>query len=86
MKRVVRSTLAAEACSADAGIDHGFFFNCCLGELIGKNRAVEQQGPYEHYHATDCKSLFDAVIKNTSSMEEKRTLLDIRSIREAISS
>ena len=86
VKRVVRSTLAAEACSADAGVDHGFFVNCCLGEILGAHRAVDQKPPFEHYHATDCKSLFDAVVKNTSSLEEKRTLLDIRAIREAIAS
>ena len=33
---------------------------------------------------TDCRSLFDAVQQMTPSLEEKRTILDITSIREHI--
>ena len=84
LRRVVRSTLAAEACSADAGVDHGMFIGLCLTELVGKGDAISSDSVFEHYHATDCRSLYDCVHKNSSDLEEKRTLLDVKAIRHAI--
>ena len=85
VKRVVRSTLAAEACMADSGIDAGRFIALCLGELFGLGLATDGQLSLEHYHATDCRSLYDAVLQNSASMEEKRTLLTVKAIRGALS-
>ena len=84
IRRVVRSTLAAEACAADVGIDHAQFFNAILTEIIGKGTAIKCDCAFEQYHVTDCKSLYDAVQKNASDMTEKRTLLDVKGIRQGI--
>ena len=69
LRRVVRSTLAAEACSADAGVDHGAFICLCLTELVGKGDAISSDSVFEHYHATDCRSFYDCVHKNFGDLE-----------------
>ena len=84
VKRVVRSTLAAEACMADAGIDAGRFIALCLVELLGRSPATSDLLQIDHGHATDCRSLYDAVLQNSASMEEKRTLLTVKATRGAL--
>ena len=84
LRRVVRSTLVVEACSADARVDHGAFICFCLTELVGKGDAISSDSVFAHYHATDCRSLHDCVHKNPSDLEEKRALLDMKAIRRAI--
>ncbi|CAE8672696.1 unnamed protein product, partial [Polarella glacialis] len=74
-KRVVRSTLAAEAHAADDAVDRGFLANAMLSEIITGNAAIRHDVLLRHAHATDCKSLYDAVIRDNPSIEEKRTLL-----------
>ena len=84
--RVVRSTLAGEACAADDAIDRGVYVNQCLCELIfGANASPLSNPQYlRHLHATDCKSLFEATIAANFQTEEKRVGLTIRSIPETI--
>jgi hypothetical protein len=84
VKRVVRSTLAGEACAADAGVDHGHFVARCLSKLLGHGDAVSEDSVFEHYHAMDCRSLYDAVHKDSGDLAEKRTLLDVKAIRRGL--
>ena len=84
--RVVRSTMAGEAYAADDAIDRGVYVNQCLCELIfGANASPLSNPQYlRHLHATDCKSLFDAIIASNFQTEEKRVGLTVRSIQETI--
>ena len=70
--RVVRSTMAGEAYAADDAIDRGVYVNQCLCELIFGAKASPLSNPQylRHLHATDCKSLFDAIIASNFQTEE----------------
>lgn len=82
--RVVRSTIAGEAYAADDAIDRASLANSMLTELL-TGESVTKTGPkLQHAHATDCRSLFDAVISSNPNTEEKRVLLTVRAIQEAI--
>ena len=88
LKRLCRSTLAAEAAAMDAVADHATFFGFLLSEAMNeKYRATQQDVPRIAVLAvTDCRSLYDTVRKTTASMvTEKRTLVDICAVREAAS-
>ena len=82
--RVVRSTLAGEAYAADDAIDRGAFVNNVLTELLTGQSVLRTGAKLAHVHATDCRSLFDSVITANPATEEKRVLLAIRAIQEAI--
>ena len=47
-------------------------------------RAKENPTAFEYFSVTDCKSLFDAVKQMTPSLSEKRTVLDLTSVRESL--
>jgi hypothetical protein len=84
-KRKIRSSLAGEAAAADGSVDRGHFVRMFMQELIYNERATTKPEPkIPLYHATDCKSLFDCLVKVTPSLEEKRTLIDIFSVKEHI--
>ena len=80
IRRVVRSTLAAETLALAEGIDNGIFLCTLLAELMyGKSDPTTF--PIECY--TDCKSLYEA-LKSAKSVSEKRLRLDISSITELL--
>lgn len=85
-KRVVRSTLAAEACAADDSVDMGFYVASFLSELLTETSATTRRGlpAVRLYNVTDCKSLYDCIVKESPSIAEKRTTIDILSIRETL--
>jgi hypothetical protein len=83
-KRVVRSTLAAEAEAADNTVDRLVYCNAFLSEVITGLPAKHRKPLFEIYCVTDCKSLFDAVRQCNPSLSEKRTIIDEVSIREAL--
>ncbi len=47
-------------------------------------KAKDQKPLLEHYSVTDCKSLFDAVRQTTPSLSEKRTIIDLTSVRDSL--
>ena len=82
--RVVRSTLAGEAYAADDAIERGHHVNATLTEIL-TGESILNTGPIlKHAHATDCRSLLDSVISSNPNTEEKRVLLTIRAIQEAL--
>ena len=85
-RRVVRSTIAGEASAADEGVDHDWFAAVTLTEILGERSALEGEPALEHRHATDCRSLYDAVMKENPNTEEKRVVVNIRSIQQSIPS
>ena len=83
-RRVVRSTLSAEACAADAACDHLQYTSAFMGMLLEGTGVKDTYSHIPFALFTDCKSLYDAVLQTTPSLEEKRCSIDIASIREAL--
>eukprot|EP00971_Amphidinium_carterae_P262464 5206255-Amphidinium_carterae.1 len=87
IKRVVKSTLAAEACAASIGLDRLCYTSTAWASLLGIegtwSEKLTKLEPGEL--CTDCKSLHDH-LKTTSngSLQEKRVLLDIADIRQNV--
>ena len=85
--RVTRSTLASEANAMDEGVDRSTYANSFLSEILsGKALSKDelQKGILKQLQVTDCKSLYDGVICDNPSTEEKRTMISIRSIQDFI--
>ena len=83
-RRVLRSTLAAEAAAADAAVDHMCFAAKVWGEIIDNEKAASDQVGLPTFLCTDCKSLFDSIKQLNPSLEEKRTIIDLSAIRECL--
>ena len=83
-KRVCRSTLAAEAVSADTATDRLAFLSYMLGELIFGIPAHRVGKRLTTLLVTDCKSLYDTVASPNPSIQDKRSLVNVRSIQELI--
>jgi len=82
IRRVVRSTLAAETISMSEAIDMAVFLATLFAELTtGK----PQPKILPIVCVTDCKSLFEAV-QSSKFVTEKRLRIDISGIREIIDS
>ena len=79
IKRVVCSSLAAEALAMSDGIDSALYIAALLNKLIYDKS--EQQIPI-HY-VTDNKSLCDALALN-KYVKEKRLQIDTGTLKEAI--
>lgn len=76
IKRVVRSTIAAEALSLQEGLEAGFYYRTMVEEILGiPNKTI----PITAY--TDNKSVIEAVF-STKLVDDKRLRVDIAAIRE----
>ena len=84
-KRVCRSTLAAEAVSADSATDRLAYVSYALGELMFGIPAHKVGHRLRTLLVTDCKSLYDCVAAENPNIQDKRSLVNIRSIQELIS-
>ena len=82
--RVCRSTLAAEACAADEGSDRSDYLNLMLSELFYNEPAHLVGCRLDRLHATDAKSLYDALISINPNVSEKRVLVNIRAIQQCL--
>eukprot|EP00435_Cladocopium_sp_Y103_P065211 s670_g27.t1 len=85
-KRVCRSTLAAEAVSADSAKDRLAYASYALGELMFGIPAHKVGHRLKTLLVTDCKSLYDCVAAENPNIQDKRSLVNIRSIQELINS
>lgn len=74
-KRVTRSAMASEVIAFSDMSDYAITLAMELNSLLNKNIPV--------HLLTDSKCLFDVIAKN-SKTSEKRTMLDIASVREAV--
>ena len=70
IKRVVKSTLAAECLALQEGADAGFYIKTILTEIL-KVKAVD----VEMECFTDNKSLYES-LHSSKTLEEKRLILD----------
>ena len=76
IRRVVKSTIAAETLALVDGIDNGIFFSRMFEEITGEKFDIDC--------FVDHKSLCDN-LHSTKAVEEKRLRLDIASIRQYLS-
>jgi len=83
-KRVVRSTLAAEAIACDACADHVFFLASFYSRLLHRQVPGDGHPKVSCHVCTDCRSLYDACSKVMPSLDEKRTLIDVLSIKQSL--
>lgn len=85
LKRWVKSTLAAVAAAMESACGVGFYIGVFLGELLHKDfRASRSDGHtlVAVNPITDCRSLYDASIKQTMSTTEKRVQISFAAVRE----
>ena len=78
IKRIVRSSLAAEALSLQEGIEDGIYVRHLTETLL-----LKQYGSIPLYAIVDSKSLFECV-HSTKLVDDKRLRLDIGAIRESL--
>lgn len=83
-QRVCRSTLAAEAYSADEGADRGSFVNYFITEIFHQIPAYKGVMKMNMKQAVDAKSLFDCLVAENPSTSEKRSLIAIRSVQQSL--
>ena len=86
IQRKVASTLASEANAASQAYDRAMWARAIMYEI--------EQGKDSHWEdmckkipfclGTDCKSLYDNIIKPSSTTKEKRVALDLLDVREGI--
>ena len=91
IKRVVKSTLAAESAGLAEALDHGEYVRALLGSILVK---TEPASSYDKQHwekfvdripmiaQVDAKSLYDHVVKPGSMPGERRVALDLWAARE----
>ena len=82
--RVCRSTLAAEAVAADEGTDRSCFINLFLTEIFYQKPAWKGDMMLASVQCTDGKSLYDYLIAQNPSVTDKRSMVQIRSIQQAL--
>jgi hypothetical protein len=78
IKRVVRSTIAAEALSLQEGLESAFYYRKLLSNILG---LTSNSIPIIAY--TDNKSVQDAIY-STKMVDDKRLRVDIASIQELL--
>ncbi|CAK0847357.1 unnamed protein product [Prorocentrum cordatum] len=84
IKRVVRSTLAAETMAALEAVESGDMLRQHLVELhygLGYRTHMDDVEAIKMVEVTDCKSLYDLLQKRGTVPSEKRLLIDIESLR-----
>ena len=83
-QRVCRSTLAAEASSADEGSDRAAFLNMMIAEVFYNEPAWKLGSKLDHIQVTDARSLYDCIIAPNPSLSDKRSLVNVRAIQEEV--
>ena len=78
VKRVLGTTLAAEALSLQEAVSHAIHLRSILAEVLGKQ---EKEIPMTSY--VDSNNLYQAV-HSTKFLEDKRLRLDIAQVQECV--
>ena len=87
IKRVVRSTLAAETMAALEAVKHA---DVMRGHFADFFEGIDYHSYYEHIqqisviHLTDCRSLYDLLHRHGTVPSERRLLIDIEALRNDI--
>ena len=87
VKRVVRSTLAAETMAALEAVENADLIRAHLTELhydLGFRTHLDDVKSIPMIHLTDCKSLYDLLHKRGTIPSERRLVIDIEALRNDI--
>ena len=84
IKRVVRSTLAAEAAALAGGYDMAVYMRVLLARLLGKSAPCWAEEARQIPQTTwiDCKSLDEMLHKSGGTASEKRVALDVHDVQQ----
>ena len=74
IKRVVKSTLAAECLALEEAVDHAYYMKCIAGEILNVDI------PMHCY--IDNQSLYDNLHSSNNVKEDKRLIQDIALLKE----
>ena len=55
-----------------------------MSEVVTGRTAKDNQTHFDQYAVTDCRSLYDAAQRSTPILEEKRCIIDVVAIRDAL--
>ena len=90
IKRLCRSTLAAETMAMDAAVGSGLYCRELMDEILIKDYIPTTSGRLPSTFmpmvaVTDCRSLYDLLVKDNpmSMTQEKRLAIDIGGLKEA---
>ena len=87
-RRIVRSTFAAETGAALEAYGRGAYVQAMLSELQAgavKKPHEWRESVVKLYLVTDCKSLYDNMLKECSLCEDRHTALYVSSLRQTVS-
>ena len=76
LKRIVKSTLAAETMALGEGLDAGLYLQAMFLDVLSEKPLLEI--------VTDSKSLYNSVNSNLSNFKEKILRIEIACIRESL--
>ena len=76
IKRVVKSTLAAECLALQNAVDHAFYLKNVVSDMLGVDMEIHCR--------TDNQSVVDSVYSSTNVKEDKRLVLDVCSLKEML--
>ena len=79
IKRVVKSTLAAECLALEDAIDYAYYIKCILDEVLGLSKGSSKINCY-----IDNKSLHDVLHSSNNVKEDKRLIQDVSLIKETM--
>ena len=85
LRRVVRSTIAAEVMGVAASVEHAEFGRCCLMEILQENFNIRC---WQNFHQVpiawvmDAKAAYDSLTSETSLPEDKRLAIDVAALRQ----
>ena len=86
-KRVVRSSMAIEACAASLAFEHGEYVRALFGEIMCPDFEVNRWGHFirlwELILVLDAKTAFDT-LQTESLPQDRRTALDLLAIKESL--
>ena len=84
IKRVVRSTLAAEAAALAGGYDMAIYMRVLIARLLGKSAPCWADEARQIPQTTwiDCKSLDEMLHKSGGTASEKRVALDVHDVQQ----
>ena len=89
IKRVVRSTLAAESASASKAFDRAVYCRallseCMLGPKARSMRWTDMVQSVPMLFLSDCRSMVEHIKKTGASTDEKRVAMDLADLRHGI--
>ena len=89
IKRVVRSTLAAESAAASKCFDRAVFLRVIIAEFLQGSKAIgarwqDLQQRVPMLFLSDCRSMVEHIQKTGAAVDEKRVAMDLADLRAGV--